>query len=180
MRYSLQEIEGQIIPTLGADLGLSGVEIDTHAGEINLRTFTDSSMMEGLINRLPFVLVQYQGRTVQDARTDATKKTYILRLRWRVYVGAQSLRLKSEAQLSAYGMLGSVFDALHGKVPHSNALNLSGTAAVNGFLVGPLIATAEFNPQSPLMLAPGKNENLIVNMDRIVVYSTDFELDVMG
>ena len=123
MRYSIADIETQLIATLlenddygteslqaevvaAAGTELAGVVIRTHEGEINQATIGSSQLMDGIIKRVPFIFVQYLGR-IGEPR-DAAKTKYIHTLHFRIYVGARSLRLKREAQLTCYSMLASV------------------------------------------------------------------------
>jgi hypothetical protein len=175
MRYRIQDIEDQIIATLQADTAnMTGVQIKSHAGEVNARTFLDPSMLEGFVTQLPFVFIQYQGK--RATLSDTVRGMYVHELRFRLYVGAQSLRVQQEAQRSCYAILGAVYDDLHGKKPNSAASQLSVLPALSG---NP-ITTDGFNPQTPLMEAGGEDEKLIVNLPQIKVYYTDYVIRVVA
>jgi hypothetical protein len=173
MRYDLANIEEQIISTLQTNTGLQGVKIRTHAGDINPVYFANSEYREGLINLLPFALIQYQGRT--KLLTDSTKKTYVWRLRFRIYTGASSLREKRNAQLSAYQMLSLEYDSLHGKTPKST--DNAGWAIP---LLDGVTITSAFTCLSPLEAPEGENERLLINLPNIIVYQSDYILSVLG
>lgn len=174
MKYHVEDIEDQIIATLKADvIGLSGVTIRTHAGEVNIRTFQDAAMMQGFVNTLPFIFVQYQGK--EPVIRDSPAAMYVMRLTFRLFTGAKSLRIKEQAQRSAYAMLRSEYDDLHGRAPLSTPQMLAGIQGLTGLLSGVSITTAGFNPQSPLMLG-GADEKLIVNLPEICVYSSDYTI----
>ena len=130
MRYKLEDIEQQIIDTLQGDTNLAGVNIRTHVGDIKLSTFLDPQSLEGFIHLLPFIFVQYQGRIY--TMSDTKRETYVHELTFRFYVGAKSLRVLREAQASAYSMLRSVFDDIHGHWIASAALSLAPNLSMLG------------------------------------------------
>ena len=175
MRYDLAEIENQIIYTLQSNSTLQTIspQIRTHAGDINPSVFYTQEGQEGFIKLLPFIYVQYQGRVKRLA--DSTKKTVVYSLRFRIYTGAKNLRLKRDAQLSAYDMLSATYDALHGKIP--KAVDNANWAVP--LLSGDTIQTpATF--LSPLEAPEGENEKLLVNIPNIVVYQSDYSLQVIA
>ena len=179
MRYNVEDIEDQIIATLTGFL--SNTQIRTHAGEITA-TFLDPSLMEGVVNLLPFVFVQYHGKRATSR--DSMGVIYIHQLTFRLYVGARSLRSKKEAQRSAYGMLRTIYDALHGRVP--NIQGLAGQFVPNtpqGALnTGPggSITTAGFNAQTPIFEAGGQDELLVYNLPTIAIYQTDYTITLIA
>jgi len=179
MRYGLAEIEDQLIATLQAEASLVGINnIKSHASDVNRLTFVDPAMGEGYVSLLPFIFVQYQGRSSSanaDMR-DSSGTLYSHRLYFRFYVGAQCLRNAQEGQRSAYDMLAGVFDALHGKIPNCTAF------AYDGFtkLSGPEITRPEAHPITPLIEADGTDEKLIVNLPSIVVYQTDYHVTMVA
>ncbi len=174
MRYNLEDIEDQIIATLKADPALADVTIRTHAGEVSERTLLNPDFTSEFIANLPFIYVQYQG--VQYTASDEMRRLYLDQITFRLYIGACSLREKPESQRSAYEMLRSVYDNLHGKVPLSDRQQLSSYPRLTGMA----ITTDEFNPQSALRKAPGVHEKLVVNLPGIVVYSTDYTLKLLA
>jgi len=178
MRYELTTIEDQILATLEANSDLSGVNIRTHVGEVNEANFQDPAFAEGFVHLLPFVFVQYQGKTIEgpDGR-NSVGSLYFHKLKWRFFVGSRSLRDKKEAQRAAYPLLAAVYDSIHGKWPKSNLYTLASTLSK---LEGTLITTVGFNPSSPMLAVPGDDESLIVNLPEIVVYSSDYSLRLMA
>ena len=188
LTYNIEDIEAQILSTLagftldqdqldngvlGGETGLANARVATHVGEIDARTFLDPETQEGFIKILPFALVQYQGRTVVE-RFDAAQR-YVHRVTFRIFCGAKSLRKKREAQLSAYVMLRQVYDLLHGRWAYSNQpldVNLP-------TLSGTKITTTGFNTRSPLLCGTGQDERLIAVLPQIVVYRTDYTVDLV-
>lgn len=173
MRYDLRELENQIINTLQANTGLNGVNIRTHTGDLNPAVFYDAQLLEGFTRLLPFIYVQYQGRT--KLITDSTKKTYNWRLRFRLYTGAKSLSEKRMAQLSAYQMLSLAYDSLHGKMPKS----VANAGWAIPLLDGDTIQTP-FTCMNPLEAPEGENEKLLVNLPSIVCYQSDYFFEVLA
>lgn len=173
MRYNVEDIEDQLIATLKQAAGLEGVTVDTQVSDIDPRVFQIPEYMEGFVRLLPFVLIRYQGRTAEER--DAMAQYYTHSVKFRLYVGAQSLRVKKEGQRSAYAMLRSVYDAVHGYWP-------LGSTVVSTLprLAGESIKVAGFSAQSPMLEAGGQDEMLIVNLPSIVVYQTDYRIRLMA
>lgn len=174
MRYSVALIEDQILATLQAETSLAGIHnIKCHASDVNRATFTDPALGEGYVSLLPFIFVQYQGRVGEH---DSSGDTYEHKLFFRLYVGAHSLRIATEGQRSAYDMLAGVFDALHNKIPNCSAY----TGYTYTALSGQQITMPEAHPTTPLIEAQGRDEQLIVNLQNIVVYQTDYTVKMMA
>lgn len=173
MRYHVADIEDQIIATLQADSGLSGVNVATHAGQINAQTFLSPDGINEFIANLPFIYVQYQGRIW--ITSDAPRQTFVHEIRFRLYAGAQGLRDKQEAQRGVYSFLESIYDDLHGRVPKCTPQLLP----VLPVLGGTAITVSGFNIQRPMMEVEGLDERLIVNLPGIVVYSTDYSVRLL-
>ena len=172
MRYSLGDIEKQIESTLKDVPSNEGVLIAPHAGEINLSTFTDATKQEGFIHMLPLIMYQYQGK--RRFTTDSTKKLNVHELRYRFFVGAESLRLLDEAKRNAYDLLATVYDSIHG-----HWLNTDQPLDRNlPFLAGDVMAGV--NAISPFMETEGEDERLMVNLPHIVVYYTDYIVRVIA
>lgn len=174
MRYELEDIETQLISTLQADAGLASVHVRTHAGEVTALTFLDPKEQEGFVHILPFVFVQYQGKSTAQSDKNSTALIYYHTLRFRFFVGAQTLSDKRGGQLTAYAMLRAVYDALHGKWANGNAQTRS------PLLSGTQITTSGFNPLSPMLEAGGEDERLVVNLPTICVYQTDYTVKVVA
>ena len=177
MRYNIENIEDQIVATLQSAftvLGSQTVNVATHAGDLNPLVFSDPQLLEGVLPRLPFCFVQYQGKTAEMRSSDGT--LYEHKLKFRIYVGASSLRTKQESQRSAYSMLRSVYDALHGKWPYYTGApsTQTGGNALSGTII------ASLTPMSCLLEAGGRDEMLIVNLPKIVVYQSDYTIDLIA
>ena len=173
MRYSLALIEDQIISTLQANNNLQGVNIRTHAGDLNPNTFFNEQALEGLTMLTPFIFVQYIGRRGQIH--DATWETRSHDVKFRFYVGAQTLRDKRETQLNCYDMLSNLYDSIHGKYPKS----LQVLANTLPLMDGDTIQTS-FTALSPMKEVDGDNERLLVNLPSIAVYVTDYYLEILA
>lgn len=171
MRYKIEEMENQIIEALQAESALSGVTIATHAGEISGAYFEDPTLFEGLTQQLPFIFVQYQGKT--KMQSDSVKRLDIHAVKFRFFVAAESLRATRESQISAYELLRGLYDTIHGTF-----FNYTG-AAFTPVLAGTQITTA-MRQIEPLTEQGGSNEALRVNLPRIVVYSTDYVCQVLA
>lgn len=179
MRYSVADIEDQIVATLKADTtNFMGVNVDTLAGQVNPQMFFNPEYMQGFIRALPFAYVSYQGRTSTKADRDSSGRTYIHTLTFRVFVGAKSARAVSqEAVRDCYTMLAAVYDDLIGFVPYSSPQKLTGYSDV---LSGKPITTSEFNPQTPFYEAGVSDESLVVNLPAIVVYKSDYSIRLVA
>ena len=176
MRYNLVEIEDQIISTLQGNeyLQTRAVGIRRHAGDINAESFYDEQLLEGLTNILPFIFVQYNGRTPKVKSTTWEQRSHVLR--FRLYVGAQSLHSKEIAQVDCYSMLSAIYDSLNARFP----LSLQPLASDTPLLSGDRIQTADFAALSPLREADGDSELLLVNLPSIAVYVTDYQIEVLS
>jgi len=175
MRYHIEDIEDQILETLADEASLHDVSRETHAGQIDQQMFVDPAYVEGLITRLPFVYVQYMGKFTASTDSDSLYSGPVHTLRFRFYVGSQSLRSRKESQRSAYALLRSVYDAIHGKVPNpspqvSGITQLSGTAST----------TTGFSPQGVFEPAGGMDEQMIMLQTNICVYQTDYTIRMLA
>jgi glycogen debranching enzyme len=180
MRYSVADLEDQILATIKADTtNFSGLKtLRTYAGEINWQTFQNPQKMQGFILLLPFVLVSYQGRTTQRTSSrSSTGDLYIHDVNFRIYVGDTNARQLQEAQRGAYNLLAAVYDDLHGTMPYSNPQRNPGITRI---LSGTAITTSEFNPQSTLLESGGEDERLVVSDAGICVYRTDYTIRMMA
>jgi phage gp37-like protein len=188
MLYNVEDIEDQIIATLKASTFLNSINclVDTHAGEVSPQTFLNVTLMEGLIAKVPFVLIQYQGRSGTPER-DAPGSVYIHTLNFRMFVAAKSLRRTQETQRAyCYPMLRAVYGALHGRVPLMDpAIQTQRISQAWGFLQGSAsapngITSVGFNPQSPLLAKGGTDERLLVNINGLCVYQTDYVIRIQS
>lgn len=177
MRYSVAEIEDQIIATLQADTAnFSDVMVHTFAGQVNSQMFFNPEYMQGFVAILPFCLVSYQGRIGSKSDRDSSGKTYIHTLTFRIFTGAKALRKTQEAVRSAYDMLAAIFDDLHAKIPKMSSQALPAYTPLSGTA----ITTSEFTPLGPLYEAGGTDETIIVNLPGIVVYKSDFSIRLLA
>jgi hypothetical protein len=177
MRYSIADIEDQIIATIKADTtNFSGVMVDTFAGQINSRMFFDPEYMQGFVQLLPFCLVSYQGRVGAKSDRDSAGKVYVHTLTFRIYTGAQSLRASKESARASYAMMAALFDDLHAKVPAVSTRQLPGYDELSGTD----ITTTEFTTLSPLFETGGTDETIVVNLPGIVVYQSDYSIKLLA
>lgn len=134
MRYKIDKFEEQQVDTFLADPNFSGVNVRTHAGEVSPQTFMNDGLREGFARLLPALFVQYQSRTL--ATSDSTKQENLHVLSFRYYICAKSLRSKREAQISAYALLRSVYDRIHGRYPAAATFPVyTGAPILTGFTV---------------------------------------------
>lgn len=173
MNYKIEVLEDQIIEALKSDTSLSGVNIATHAGGISGIYFQDPQLMEGLLTQLPFIFVQYQGKT--KVSHDAPMVMDIHKPIFRFFVGAQSLRAAQESQRSAYSILRNLYDNLHGKY-----FDYTGCLYDNKLSTVTTFTQTDFSQQQPITEGDGKYEQLIVCLPRIVVYSVDYNFQVIA
>jgi hypothetical protein len=138
--------------------------------------FFNTEYMQNCVALLPFVLVSYQGRTSSKAKWDSAGKTRIHRLRFRMFIGADTLRTTKEGVRNAYDMLSAVFDDLQSKVPVTSPQQLPGFTAMSGTA----LTSSGVNVQSPLYAQEGADETLIVNLPGVAVYGADFYLDMVA
>lgn len=174
MRYYVENIEDQLIATLVAQSGLtSGVQIKTHQGEIDKQMFFDPAYMQGMVRTLPFVYVEYAGRQTMPYDSDETYTDNIHTLRFRFFVGAQSLRSQQEGSRSAYAMLRAVYDAIHSKLPYYQT-------GQTGCLSGTKITVTGFNACSPFYASTSVDELLLINLPSIVIYATEYNVRLLA
>lgn len=174
LRYNIQTMEDQIIYQLQSDTNLSAVNIASHAGQITALFFQDAYLKEGLLKNLPFIFVQYQGKSKVDH--DSVMGLDIVEIRFRFFIAAQSLRSTKEAQVSCYSMLASLYENIHGKNFHYAGNLITEIPQLNA----PLMTVIEMNQQSPLTEANATIEQLIVNLPDVVVYQTDYVCSVLA
>jgi hypothetical protein len=172
MQYVIKDLIGQIIDTLQAESTFEGVQIARHSGEVNPLMFTNTEWYGGLIKKLPFVFIKYQGRTAISR--DSVGSTWIHELTFSLYVGAHSERHRDEATEEAEVYLAKIWDLLHGKKFYSNQTWVGPTA-----LSGVKITTSGFNQQTPLLEAGGQDEKLIVTNPDITLYETKYTVRLL-
>jgi len=175
MRYSVAQIEDQLIATLREDTTNFGSInlIDTLAGEVNPQMFFNPELMQGIIRLLPFVLISYQGRA---GEYDSGGENYTHTLTFRFFSGTQSVRRTQEAIRNNYDMMAALYDDIHGKVIKSTPQYIPGATPLSGMA----ITIPEFNALSPFYESGGKDERLIINLPGIVVYASDFSVRVVA
>ena len=176
MRYHIEDIEDQLVSTLLHQPGLdTGVNVATHIGEVVRQLFTEPAYMQGLVKRLPFVFVEYAGRTTMGYDSDSTYTQGIHTLRFRFFVGAQTLRSTKEGSRNGYAMLRAIYDAIHGKLPYSGTWT-------SDMLTGIPIVVNEFYACSPFMPAGAQDEVLLWNGGQppICVYATEYSVRLLA
>lgn len=174
MRYNLEDIEDQILATLSASSGLSGVVIKTHAGEVNMNLFLDPQYYEGVISLIPFVFIRYAGRVANAI--DDLKTEWKHELKFQLYIATSSLRSRKESQRNAYALIRACYDALIGRWPNSTAQTLSGLS----LLSGSQITTTNFSCYSPMNEDGGQDERLIIETPKLVLYSSMWTISVLA
>lgn len=176
MRYATKDLMNQMIVTLQADSVFSGVTVKRHAGEVNPLLFTNPVYWRGVISKIPFVFVKYQGRTAKVE--NSTRLLYSHLVDFCVYVATKSMALESgvESCEEAETYLARIFDLWHGKV-----FNSQNTWAANFVpLAGTQITTAEFREFTPLSESGGTDEKLLWTMPEITVYETHYNVKVLA
>lgn len=172
MNYQVEEFEDQLLETLKADSALAGVNIETHAGGVTGIYFEDPALKEGLISRLPFVFVQYQGKECIDYDDSGDNNTH--KITFRLFVGAQSLRATKESQRSAYALLRAIYDRIENRYFDYEGMyaqrKLEDVTQIQRMI----------GQQQPIRETPGRNEQLMVNLPRIVVYCADYNFSVIA
>jgi phage gp37-like protein len=152
------------------------VTVRTHAGEIVRQMFGDPQYMQGVVQTIPFVFVEYSGRTTMPPDTDSTYTDNIHTLRFRLFVGASTLRTTKEGARNAYAMLRSIYDAIHGKMPYSDMTVAEGATVLSGVK----IETEGFNALSPFMPSGAQDEVLLINMPKVCIYATEYHVRVLA
>lgn len=174
MNYKIEDIEDQLIATLRADTNLSGVTIETHAGQISANYFLNAEYKEGLILRLPIIFVRYSGRTLVES--DSVNWTNQYELHFQFFVCEKSLRSRKEAERSAYATLRSIYDGIHGHWPYST----QALATSLNILTGTQITTSDFIAVTPFITQGGEDEQFVVDLPGLVVYRSDYKIDMIA
>ena len=178
MRYFVEDIEDQLIATLKAAPGVTdAVQIDVNT-EVRPALFTQQSYIDNVLPKPPFIFIEYRGKSTDDKSRDTAGQVYEHTLRFRFYIGGQSLRSKKDIQRQnwgAYQLLRLVYDNIHGKQPLPETLssvipNLSGVDST----------ATEFNCLSPFLEAGGTDETILVNLPSILVYATDYTVRLLA
>ena len=176
MRYVTKDLINQMIDTLKADSMFADVTVKRHAGEVNPLLFTNPIYWQGVIAKIPFVLIKYQGRTAKVE--NSTRLLYSHVIDFCAYVATKSMELESgvKACEDAEVYLAKIFDLWHGKVFYSqqtwasNFVNLSGVQ----------ITTSEFREYTPLSESGGQDEKLIWTLPEITLYETHYNVKVLA
>ncbi len=174
MNYLIEELEDQIIATLEADTNLATVNVRTYAGELSGLFFEDASRLQGLITQLPFIFIEYNGKSVTTK--SANFQTIIHKPVFRFYVGAQSLRMTQESARSCYSILRYLFDDINAKF--FNYTGAAGLAASNK-LGGTAMSLGGYQQQQPLKEV-GDSERTLFILPRIAVYVTDYDCQLLA
>jgi hypothetical protein len=164
MNYIIKDLIGQMSDTLKADALFNGVTIARHVGEVNILLFQNPAYWEGLVQKIPFVLTRYRGRTLISR--SSTGEMCVYELEFDSYIGSKSLRTKDEAVEEAETYMAKIFDLWHGRMFYSQKTY----ADVIPILTGTQITTAGFNQQRSLMAAGGQDERLVIALPEITLY----------
>jgi len=169
MQYVIKDLIGQLIDTLRTDSVVKQIPtIRRHCGEVNILLFTNPTYWEGLIGKVPFIFVKYNGRT--SAPMNTTKTAFLHEVEFSAYVGTKSLKDKESAIEEAEVYLAKIFDLWHGKMFYSQ----QSFASVIPILSGVQITTSGFNQQRSLLQAGGQDERLIMALPEITLYETKY------
>lgn len=174
MRYVIKDLIGQLIDTLKADSSLAAFTIARHCGEVNALMFNNPAYWAGMVKKLPFILIKYQGRT--GTMDDSVAQLWYHQLEFSAYVGTQSVALegKTESTEAAEVALAKIFDLWHGKMFFSNQ-----TTPLS-VLSGTQITTTEFNQLTPIMESGGQDERLIFTLPEITLYETKYNVSLVA
>ena len=169
MQYVIKDLIGQLVDTLRTDSVVTQIPtIRRHCGEINRLLFTNPTYWEGLIQKLPFIFVKYNGRT--SAPMNTIKTAFLHEVEFSAYVGTKSLKDKESSIEEAEVYLAKIFDLWHGKMFYSTRTY----AAEIPILSGVQITTSGFNQQRSLLQAGGQDERLIMALPEITLYETKY------
>ena len=177
MDYKIEDLEDNIIAAL--TLALPSTTIRTYAGELSALFFDDPEKMQGVISELPFIFVEYNGKL--PTQKSANFQLVIHRPVFRFYVGAESLRTTQEAARSAYSLLRTLFDTIHGK--YFNYSGATGDAAIAGNQLGggaiTQISLGGNQQQQAFTEIGGEGERTLFVLPRITVYTSDYNCGVL-
>lgn len=169
MQYVIKDLIGQLIDTLRTDSVVKQIPtIRRHCGEVNILLFTNPTYWEGLIQKVPFIFVKYNGKIGTPVNT--LKTVWMHELEFSAYVGTKSLKDKESAIEEAEVYLAKIFDLWHGKMFYST----QSFATQVPVLSGTQITTSGFNQQRSLLEAGGQDELLIMALPEITLYETKY------
>jgi hypothetical protein len=170
MRYVIKDLIGQMIDALKADALFAGenVTVARHCGEVNILMFDDPAYWEGLVKKIPFVLIRYVGK--RGVGDDANKLLRFHEVHFSAYVGTKNEQDKELGVEEAEVYLAKMFDLWHGHMFNSTQTFASVIPKLNGVQ----ITTSGFGQMRSLMEDDGDNERLIVSFPEIVLYETKY------
>lgn len=175
MQYVIKDLMQQLIDSLKIDSVFTSVTVARHVGEVNPLLFTNPAYWEGLVQKIPFVLIRYKGRTATSR--DSIGSIWFHELEFGTYVGTKSLRSKEDAVEEADVYLARIFDLWHGRMFYSQQT----FASVIPILAGTTqITTTGFNQQRALMEAGGQDERLIMALPEITLYETRYTVKMLA
>lgn len=174
MNYVTSDLMNQMLDTLRANDLFKGVTVARHSGEVNILMFTNPAYHEGLIKKLPFVLLKYAGR--EAIKRDSPLNLWEHDITFTAYVGAKSLKLKDDATEECETYLAKIFDLWNTKYFYSQQSWATGA----GILSGTQITTTGFRQLSPLMEAGGQDETVIVTLPEITLYQTSYKVRMLA
>jgi len=168
MQYVVKDLIGQLVDTLKADSVFTDVAVARHVGEVNILLFQNPAYWEGMIKKIPFVLVKYNGRI--GTPVDTSKTVYYHDLEFSAYVAAKSLKSKEDATEEAEVYLARIFDLWHGRMFYAQQTWASNVP----LLGGTQITTSGFNQQRSLVESGGQDERMIMTLPEITLYETKY------
>jgi hypothetical protein len=171
MQYVIKDLIGQMIDTLQKDSAFADVNVRRHVGEVNILMFQNPAYWSGMIEKIPFVLIKYNGRSSVN-QPSARKNVWLHELEFGVYVGTKSMALdnKEEAGVEAEVLLAKIFDLWTGKMFYSTQTFASPIT----YMSGAQITTSGFNQFRCLEEAGGQCERLIMSLPEVVLYETKY------
>jgi hypothetical protein len=168
MQYVIKDLIGQLIDTLKKDSVFQSVQVARHCGEVNIMMFNNPEYWGGLVKKIPFVLIKYNGRMGTPLNT--TKTAFMHEVEFGAYVGTKSMKDKESAIEEAEVYLAKIFDLWHGKMFYGTKTWPTGISSLDGVQ----ITTSGFNQHRMLIESGGQDERLIMALPEITLYETKY------
>ncbi len=176
MRYATKDLINQMIDTLKADAVFADVNVARHTGEVNPLLFSNPVYWQGMIKKIPFVLIKYQGRVSQVL--DSRRNLWTHTVDFCAYVATKSGEIESGVKSceDAEVYLAKIFDLWHGNVFNSQQTWASNFTTLGGVQ----ITTSEFKEFTPLSESGGTDEKLIWTLPEITLYETHYNVKLLA
>ena len=168
MQYVIKDLIGQLIDTLKKDALFQNVQIARHCGEVNIMMFNNPEYWGGLVKKIPFVLIKYNGRIGTPLNT--VKSAFIHEVEFGAYVGTKSMKDKELAIEEAEVYLAKIFDLWHGRMFYCQKTWVTEIPSLSGVQ----ITTSGFNQQRSLVEAGGQDERLIMALPELTLFETKY------